>query len=158
MPVFLSQPWLMTLIPVGLAVVPINKLTILLLLVLAADVAVALLLAEDFRQYRMQTVPGKLGSYSNRLRCWTADPAPGDEMVINVTRIEELDNEKMNARCSALINRYWARQGVVIELSGGQGAPLRSNLQPNGMPPGYSGEDAIPITARYHHGVRPAPR
>jgi hypothetical protein len=122
MPVFLSQPWLMALIPVGLAVVPINKLTILLLLVLAADVAIALLLAEDFRQYRMQTVPGKLGSYSHRLRCWTADPEPGDEMVINVSRIEELDNETMNARCTALINRYWARQGVVIELSGGQGA------------------------------------
>jgi hypothetical protein len=59
MPVFLSQPWLMALIPVGLAVVPINKLTILLLLVLAADIAIALLLAEDFRQYRMQTVPGQ---------------------------------------------------------------------------------------------------
>jgi len=40
-PVFLSQPWLMALIPVALAIVPINKL--LLLLVLAADVAVAIL-------------------------------------------------------------------------------------------------------------------
>ena len=57
MPVFLSQPWLMALIPVGLAIMPINKLTILLLLVLAADVAVALLLAEDLRQYRLHTVP-----------------------------------------------------------------------------------------------------
>ena len=57
MPVFLSQPWLMALIPVGLAIMPINKLTILLLLLLAADIAVALLLAEDLRQYRPQTVP-----------------------------------------------------------------------------------------------------
>ena len=60
----------MALIPVGLAIMPINKLTILLLLVLAADVAVALLLAEDIRGYRLHTVPGELGSYSHRLRCW----------------------------------------------------------------------------------------
>ena len=109
MPVFLSQPWLMALIPVGLAIMPVNKLTILLLLVLAADVAVALLLAEDLRHYRMQTVPGKLGSHSHRRRCWTADAARGDEMAVNVARIEELDNETMNARCAALINRYCAR-------------------------------------------------
>jgi hypothetical protein len=68
-------------------------------------------------------------------------------MAVNVARIEELDNETMNARCAALINRYCARPRVVIELSGGQGAPLRSNLQPNGLPPGDIGEDAIPITA-----------
>ena len=146
MPVFLSQPWLMALIPVGLAIMPINKLTILLLLVLAADVAVALLLAEDIRGYRLHTVPGELGSYSHRLRCWTAEAARGNEMAVNAAQIEALDNEAMNARCAALINRYWARQGVVIELSGGQGAPLRSNLHPNGLPPSYTGEDAIPIT------------
>jgi len=57
-PVFLSKPWLLALIPVGLAIMPINKPTILLLLVLTADVAVALLLAEDFRQYRIHTVSG----------------------------------------------------------------------------------------------------
>jgi hypothetical protein len=51
-PIFLSQPWLMALIPVGLAIMSLNKLTILLLLVLAADVAIVLLLAEDLRQYR----------------------------------------------------------------------------------------------------------
>ena len=148
MPVFLSQPWLMALVPIGLAIIPINKLTILLLLVLAADVAVALLLAEDFRQYRVHAVPGELGSYSHRLRCWMAEAARGNEMAINLAQIEELDHETMNARCAALINGYWARQGVVIELSGLQGPPLQSNLQPNGLPPGYSGEDAIPITAR----------
>jgi hypothetical protein len=147
MPVFLSQPWLMALIPVGLAIIPINKLTILLLLVLAADVAVALLLAEDLRHYRLRTVPGELGSYSHRLRCWTAEAARGNEMTVDVAQIEELDNETMNARCAALINGYWARQGV-IELSGSQGAPLRSNLRPNGLPPGYSGNDAIPIATR----------
>jgi len=147
MPGFLSQLWLMALIPVGLAMMPINKLTILLLLVLAADVAVALLLAEDFRQYRLHAVPGGLDSYSRRLR-WTAATARGNEMAINVAQIEALDDETINARCVALISRYWARQGVVIELSGGQGAPLRSHLQPNGRAPGYSGEDAVPITAR----------
>jgi hypothetical protein len=144
-PVFLSQPWLMALIPVGLAIMPINKLTILLLLVLAADVAVALLLAEDIRGYRLHTVPGELGSYSHRLRCWTAEAARGNEMAVNAAQIEALDNEAMNARCAALINRYWARQRVLIELSDGQGAPLRSNLRPNGLPPSYSGEDAIAI-------------
>jgi hypothetical protein len=47
----------MALIPVGLAIMPINKLTLLLLLVLAADVAVALLLADDLRRYRLHTAP-----------------------------------------------------------------------------------------------------
>ena len=138
----------MALIPVGLAIMPINKLTILLLLVLAADVAVALLLAEDIRGYRLHTVPGELGSYSHRLRCWTAEAARGNEMAVNAAQIEALDNEAMNARCAALINRYWARQRVLIELSDIQQAPLRSNLQPNGLPPVYSGEDAAPIAAR----------
>jgi hypothetical protein len=55
-PVFLSQPWLMALIPVGLAIMPLNKLTILLLLVRAADVAIVLLLAEDLRQYGKRSV------------------------------------------------------------------------------------------------------
>jgi hypothetical protein len=104
-PVVLSQPWLMALIPVGLAIMPLNKLTILLLLVLAADVAVALLLAEDLRQYRLHTVPAELGSYSHRLRCWTAAAARNNEMAVTVAQIEELDNETMNARCAALINR-----------------------------------------------------
>ena len=67
-------------------------------------------------------------------------------MAVNLAQIEELDNETMNARCAALINRYCARQGVLIELSDGQGAPLRPKLQPNGLTPSYSGEDAIPIT------------
>ena len=51
-------------------------------------------------------------------------------------------------RCAALTGRYWAGRGVVSELSGIQQAPLRSNLQPNGLPPVYSGEDAAPIAAR----------
>jgi hypothetical protein len=93
-PVFPSQPWLMALIPVGLAIMPINKLTILLLLVLAADIAVALLLAEDLRYYRLRTVPKELGGYSHRLRCWMTEVAPGDEMVVNVA-IEEFDDEMM---------------------------------------------------------------
>jgi len=36
----------------------------------------------------------------------------------------------------------------VSELSGIQQAPLRSNLQPNGLPSVYSGEDAASIAAR----------
>ena len=90
MPVFLSHPWLMALIPVGLAIMPINKLTILLLLVLAADVAVALLLAEDLRQYRVHAVPGELGSYSHRLRCWTAATARGMRWLSALLRSKSL--------------------------------------------------------------------
>ena len=86
----------MALIPVALAIVPINKMTILLLLVLAADVAVAILLAEDFRQYRLHAVPGALGSYSHRLRCWPAEATRGNEMTVNVAQIEALDDETMN--------------------------------------------------------------
>jgi len=96
----------MALIPLGLAMMPINKLTILLLLVLAADAAVALLLAEDLRQYRRIPLPAELGSYSHRLRCWTAAVALSNEVAVDVAEIEELDNETMNARCAALINRY----------------------------------------------------
>ena len=63
-----------------------------------------------------------------------------------LTQIEELENAAMNARCAGIISRYWARQGAAIEISGGQGAPVRSNLQSNGLPRGYRGEDAIPIS------------
>ena len=107
MPVFLSQPWLMALIPVGLAMMPINKMTILLLLVLAADVAVALLLAEELSQYRLHTVTGELGSYSHRLRCRTLRRHEAMRLS-TFAQIEELDNETLNARCAALINRHRA--------------------------------------------------
>ena len=40
--------WLLTVVPVAIAIVPISKLTLWLVLVLAVDVAVALLLARDF--------------------------------------------------------------------------------------------------------------
>jgi len=125
-PVFLSQPWLMALIPIGLAIMPINKLTILLLLVLAADLAVALLLAEDLSQYRLHTVAGELGSYPHRLRCWKLRRHEAMRLS-RFAKIEELDNETLNARCAALIDRHRARQGVVTESSGGQGMPLWSN-------------------------------
>ena len=138
MPISLWQTGLMAFIPLGLAMMPINKLTILLLLVLAADVAVALLLAEDLRHYRLRTVPGELGSYSHRLCCWTAESAGRDEMAVNVTQIEALDYKTLNARCAALINRCWAQQAVIIELSGDQGAPLlplpRRKKRPTEMP------------------------
>jgi hypothetical protein len=44
--------WLLMVVPVAFAIVPIGKLTLLLVLVLAVDVAVALLLARDFCAYR----------------------------------------------------------------------------------------------------------
>jgi hypothetical protein len=156
MPVYLSQPWLMALIPVALAIMPINKLTILLLLVLAADVAVALLLAEDIREYRLHTVPGELGSYSHRLRCWTAEAARGNEMAVNAAQIEALDNETMNARArrSSTVTAATRCRDRTERRSG---APLRSNLHPNGLPPSYSGDDAIPITTP-STVLGPAPR
>ena len=147
MPVLLSQPWLMALIPVGLAIIPLNKLTILLLLVLAADVAVALLLAEDLRQYRPAYRTRGTRQPFHGLCHWTAATTRANQMAVNF-EVEELDDQTMSARCAALINRYWARQGIVIELANDQGTPLRSNLQPNGLPRGYSGEDAISITDR----------
>jgi len=146
-PVFLSQPWLMALIPVGLAIIPLNKLTILLLLVLAADIAVALLLAEDLRQYRPAYRTRGMRQPFNRVCHWMAATTRDNRMAVNF-EVEELDDQTMNARCAALVSRYWARQGIVIELAEGRGTPLRSNLQPNGLPRGYSGQDAIPITAR----------
>jgi len=147
-PVLLSQPWLMALIPVGLAIIPLNKLTILLLLVLAADVAVALLLAEDLRQYRPAYRTKGTRQPFHGLSHWTAATTHEPIRWLSTLKLEELDDQTMNARCAALINRYWARQGIVIELANDQGTPLRSNLQPNGLPRGYSGEDAISITDR----------
>jgi hypothetical protein len=44
--------WLLTVVPVAIAIMPIGKLTLWLVLVLAVDVAVALLLARDFCAYR----------------------------------------------------------------------------------------------------------
>ena len=97
----------MALIPVGLAIMPINKMTILLLLVLAADLAVALLLAEDLSQYRLHTVAGELGSYPHRLRCWKLRRHEAMRLS-RFAKIEELDNETLNARCAALIDRHRA--------------------------------------------------
>ncbi len=44
--------WLLTIFPVAMAIIPVGKLTLLLVLVLALDVTVALLLARDFSAYR----------------------------------------------------------------------------------------------------------
>jgi hypothetical protein len=71
-------------------------------------------------------------------------------MPIPLAQIEELENAAMNARRAGIISRYWARQGVVIEVSSDQGAPVRSNLQGNGLPPGYRGEDAVPVSPEAH--------
>ena len=53
-----SHLWLLALIPLGLAIMPIDELTILLLLVLAADAAMGLLLIEDLRAYRLPVGKG----------------------------------------------------------------------------------------------------
>ena len=41
--------WLLAVIPIGFAIMPVSELTIVLLLVLAADVAVWFLLGENLR-------------------------------------------------------------------------------------------------------------
>jgi len=41
--------WLLAAIPIGLAIIPISELTLVLLLVLAADLAVGSLLREDLQ-------------------------------------------------------------------------------------------------------------
>jgi hypothetical protein len=127
----------MALIPVGLVIIPLNKLTILLLLVLAADVAVALLLAEDLRQYRPAYRTRGTRQPFHRVCHWTAATTRANQMAVNF-EVAELDDQTMNAGGAALINRYWARQGIVIELAEGKGTPLRSNLQPNGLPRGIA--------------------
>ena len=45
----IAHLWLLAVIPIGFAIIPISELTIVLLLVLAADVAVGFLLGEDLQ-------------------------------------------------------------------------------------------------------------
>src|ERR1044071_7445187 len=86
----------MALIPVGLVIIPLNKLTILLLLVLAADVAVALLLAEALRQFRpaYRTRGPRQPFY--RVCHWTAATTRANQMAVNF-EVAELDDQTMNA-------------------------------------------------------------
>ena len=60
--------------------------------------------------------------------------------------IETLDNDAMNGRVAGLLNRYWNRQGYTVVVGAKEG-PVWSNLR-SGLPPGYRGQDAMPISAR----------
>jgi hypothetical protein len=59
---------------------------------------------------------------------------------------EDLDAGDMNGRVTGIISRYWRRQGYKVKV-GADSGPVQSNLR-YGLPPGYHGEDAIPITVR----------
>ena len=68
----IAHLWLLAVIPIGFAIIPISELTIVLLLVLAADVAVGFLLGEDL-QLRIarhpRTQPGAAKDVINSLSC-----------------------------------------------------------------------------------------
>jgi len=59
--------------------------------------------------------------------------------------IETLDNDAMSGRVAGLVSRYWHCQGYTIEVGTNNG-PVWSNLR-YGLPLGYRGQDAIPISA-----------
>ena len=59
--------------------------------------------------------------------------------------IESLDNDAMNGRVAELVSRYWHRQGYRVEVGAKEG-PVWSYLW-SGLPPGYRGQDAMPISA-----------
>ena len=64
---------------------------------------------------------------------------------MNLREIESLDNDAMNGRVAGLVSRYWHRQGYPVE-GGTKEGPVWSNLS-YGLPPGYRGQDAMPISA-----------
>ena len=72
----------------------------------------------------------------------------GPRRVLTMARheTEDLGTGEMNGRVAGIISRYWKRQGYKVEV-GADNGPVRSNLR-CGLPPGYDGEDAIPITTR----------
>jgi hypothetical protein len=55
--------------------------------------------------------------------------------------IEEI--ERHNLKCARRIVEYWRKQGVSIELADDPTKALRTVVEPNGLPRGYVGEDAI---------------
>jgi len=60
-------------------------------------------------------------------------------------RNESLDNDAMNGRVAGLVSRYWHRQATG-STSARMKDPVWSNLR-YGLPPGYRGQDAMPISA-----------
>jgi len=53
----IAHLWLLAVIPIGFAIIPISELTIVLLLALAADLAVGLLLGEDLQPKKRPSSP-----------------------------------------------------------------------------------------------------
>ena len=51
----------------------------------------------------------------------------------------------MNGRVAELVSRYWHRQGYRVEVGAKEG-PVWSNLR-CGLPPGYRGQDAMPLAS-----------
>ncbi len=69
--------WLLTVVPVAIAIMPIGKLTLWLALVLAVDVAVVLLLARDFCAYRpanaRERAPHNRSTAARIIKCTAAE-------------------------------------------------------------------------------------
>jgi hypothetical protein len=108
MPVFLPQPWLMALVPVGLAIILLNNLTISLLLVQPRRCCGSTAAPRTCRQYRPAYRIRGTGQPIHPLRYWRAAAARGNQMAVNVQRrIEEVDDKTINARSAALISRCW---------------------------------------------------
>jgi hypothetical protein len=102
MPVFLPQPWLMALVPVGLAIILLNNLTISLLLVQPRRCCDRSSEQQCYRRIR------GTGQPIHPLRYSRAAAARGNQMAVNVQRrIEEVDDKTINARSAALISRCW---------------------------------------------------
>ena len=55
--------------------------------------------------------------------------------------------ELHNVKVARMLVDYWRRQGVEIGANVDPTKALRAKLGPNGLPRGYRGEDAIPVTA-----------
>jgi hypothetical protein len=55
--------------------------------------------------------------------------------------------ELHNVKVARMLVDYWRRQGVEIGPNADPTKALRAKLGPNGLPRGYRGEDAIPVTA-----------
>ena len=55
--------------------------------------------------------------------------------------------ELHNVKVARMSVDYWRRQGFEIAPNVDPTKALRAKLGPNGLPRGYPGEDAIPVTA-----------
>jgi len=55
--------------------------------------------------------------------------------------------ELHNVKIARMLVDYWRRQGVEIGPDVDPTKELRAKLGPNGLPRGYRGEDAIPVSA-----------